>query len=101
MDVTLQYFDSCPNWRIADQRLHEALGRLGRQDVAVHYERVETPEDAASVGFGGSPTILVDNRDPFGGGHEPVAALSCRVYRTEAGPEQAPTVEQLVAALGG
>jgi hypothetical protein len=100
MDVTLQYFDACPNWRIADERLREALERLRRHDVSVSYQQVETPEEAARVGFRGSPTILMDGRDPFDGGSaEPPTALSCRVYRTEAGPQEAPTVEQLVAAL--
>lgn len=97
MDVTLQYFDACPNWRIADERLRQALEHLGRHDVSVQHQQVETPEESARVGFRGSPTILVDGRDAFGGGLEPGAALSCRVY----GTEHAPTVEQLVAALGG
>lgn len=101
MDVTLQYFDACPNWRIADERLRQALERVDRHDISVRYERVETPEDAARVGFRGSPTILVDGRDPFGGGDDTPTALSCRVYRTEAGPEEAPTLDQLVAVLGG
>ena len=29
MDVGLLYFEDCPNWRLADARLREALASLG------------------------------------------------------------------------
>jgi len=101
MEVTLQYFDSCPNWRVAEERLRQAVERVGARHVSLCYERVETAEQAARIGFLGSPTILIDGRDPFDGATEPVAALSCRVYRTDAGQQNAPTVEQLITALRG
>ncbi|MEZ5116668.1 MAG: thioredoxin family protein [Candidatus Nanopelagicales bacterium] len=98
MDVQLLYFDDCPNWTLADERLRHALRLLGRTDVSLTYRRIETEEEAEAVGFHGSPTILVDDRDPFdsaGAG----GALCCRVYRTPAGPAGTPTVQQLVGAL--
>ena len=95
MEITLQYFDDCPNWRVADDRLRQALSELGRDDQPVRYERVETPEEADRVGFGGSPTILVDGVDPFSDPAGP-AGFACRVYAGEA----APTVAQLRLALG-
>jgi hypothetical protein len=98
MDVRLLYFDDCPNWRLAETRLTEALVDLGDEAPTVTYELVTTPEEAERTGFRGSPTILVNGRDPFAGPDEPIA-LSCRMYRGPAGVDYAPTVEQLRAAL--
>ena len=61
MEITLQYFDGCPNWEVLDRRLTEALD--GRSDVRVVHQRVETAEDAARLGFHGSPTVLIDGSD--------------------------------------
>ena len=55
-------------------------------------------EEAEAVGFRGSPTVLVNGRDPFAESDVP-GGLSCRVFGTEAGPAGAPTVEQLVEVL--
>jgi protein-disulfide isomerase len=98
VDVTLQYFDGCPNWQDADDKLLAALALAGITDVAVHRQLVETVEDAERLGFLGSPTVLIDGVDPFA---EPGATpgLSCRVYRTDAGLSGAPSVAQLRAAL--
>lgn len=95
MDVTLLYFDGCPNWQATDERLAELADELG---FAVTRRKVETPEQAEAEGFRGSPTVLVDGLDPFAEGDEPVG-LSCRVYRTPAGFAGAPTDEQLRAVL--
>ena len=40
MEITLQYFDGCPNWEVLDRRLTEALD--GRSDVRIVHQRVET-----------------------------------------------------------
>jgi hypothetical protein len=96
MDITLLYFDDCPNWRVADERL--AAIAAERADLMVTRHLVDTLEEAERVGFHGSPSILVDGVDVFA---EPDAGvgLSCRVYRTPDGLAGAPTVEQLRAAL--
>lgn len=96
MDITLLYFDDCPNWRVADERL--AAIAAERADLTVTRHLVDTLEEAERVGFHGSPSILVDGVDVFA---EPDAAvgLSCRVYRTPEGLAGAPTLEQLRAAL--
>ena len=96
--VTLRYFDGCPNWRTADERVREALERTGRSAVEVQYERVETQDDAERLAFVGSPTILVDGIDPFAVADAPVG-LACRVYATPEGLRGSPTVDQLVAVL--
>ncbi|KQY47989.1 hypothetical protein [Cellulomonas sp. Root137] len=98
MDVLLRYFDGCPNWRLAEQRLRTALDGTGHGDVAIVLERVETSSDAGRVGFTGSPTILLDGVDPFGHPGAP-AGLSCRLYPTADGLAGSPSVDQLVEAL--
>ncbi len=101
MTIELLYFADCPNWQVTDERLREALRLAGRDDE-VEYRTVETEAQAEAVGFAGSPTVLVDGRDPFAdpSGEPAAAGLSCRVYWTPAGLAGAPTVEQLVAAIG-
>ena len=98
MDVTLLYFDGCPNWREAQTRLDEAARVAGRSDVVVTLIPVPTLEDAERVSFRGSPTILINGADPFADANAPVG-LACRVFPTPSGLRGAPTVEQLVAVL--
>jgi len=99
MKLQLLYFDGCPNWHVADDRLQEALEELGSR-VEVERVLVSTPEEAQAWSFHGSPSVLVDGDDPFA---EPGAdvGLSCRLYRTSAGLAGAPTVAQLVEVLAG
>lgn len=97
MKVAVLYFDGCPSWQTADERLHALAGELGFE---LGYRQVETPELAAELEFRGSPTILVDGQDPFATGDEPFG-LSCRIYQTPNGPAGAPTIEQLRHALRG
>jgi hypothetical protein len=97
-EVRLLYFDDCPNWRVAKAHLRAALLAIGADPADVVYEQVTTADQAAAVGFRGSPTILVDGVDPFADPGDP-AGLACRIYRTAAGPQPAPTVEQLRAVL--
>jgi len=99
MQVKVLYFEDCPNWQVADARLREALNAAGlAAEVEVTYQAVETPEEAELVGFRGSPTILLDGRDPWADEDGPVG-LSCRIYRTERGAEGAPSAVQLAEAL--
>ena len=86
--VTLRYFDGCPNWQTTLTRLKEALTVLGDGDSEVTLERVETSADAERLRFVGSPTILLNGRDPF---EEPGGeyGLACRIYRTPEGPARA------------
>ena len=98
MRVGVRYFDGCPNWRVAEERLREVLAEVGSSDVEVELERVETPEQAQAVAFRGSPTVLVDGEDPFLDEAAPVG-LMCRIYATPDGPQGAPSLGQLRAAL--
>ncbi len=97
-DVRLLYFEDCPNWRVAEAHLKEALVSVGADPDTVIYEQVTTLDQAEALGFRGSPTILVDGTDPFAEPDVP-AGLTCRIYRTAMGLQRVPTVEQLQAAL--
>jgi hypothetical protein len=97
--ITLRYFDGCPNWRTAEERLRAALDDAGASDAAISLERVATQEEAYHLGFRGSPTILIDGRDPFADEGADIG-LACRVYATPEGLQGAPTLDQLRAALG-
>lgn len=96
--VELLYFDGCPNWKVAEDRLTEVLGALGRADVVVERRLVETPEQAEELQFLGSPTIRINGVDPFATGEEPVG-LACRVFVTPAGLRGSPETAQLREVL--
>ena len=97
MKVELLWCSGCPNWRKTDERLRQALRSAG-VDADVVLVEVTTPEDAERRRFRGSPTVLVEGRDPFADESAPVD-LSCRVFRTPEGLRGAPEVEQLVEVL--
>jgi hypothetical protein len=97
MRVEVLTVPDCPNGPVARRHLAEALA--GRADVMVKHRVVSTPEEAARYGMHGSPTILIDGRDPFA---EPGAAagLTCRLYRDADGRAQgAPSAVELGEAL--
>jgi len=96
--VRLLYFEDCPNWRLAEARLREALARVGADPDAVTREQVTTVEQADALGFRGSPAILLDGIDPFAEPDAPTG-LACRIYRTSTGFQPVPSVEQLAAVL--
>ncbi|MBM9503239.1 hypothetical protein [Actinacidiphila acididurans] len=129
MDVELLYFEDCANRREAERRLEQALAATGRAGTKVVLRLVASDEQARALRFPGSPTIRVDGRDLFppegpapaenlARAGSPATArgplpyrdllapaepfgLTCRVYATPDGPAGAPTVDQLVRALGG
>jgi hypothetical protein len=98
MELTVLAVPGCPNARLLEQRLAEALA--GRPAVTVVWRVVTDADEAARWGMCGSPTLLVGGRDPFavpGAG----PAVACRLYEGENGRlEGAPTVEALRRALG-
>jgi hypothetical protein len=96
--ITLQYFDDCPNWRIADEHLRLALAEVGSSGAVIEWEIVDTDAKAEECGFHGSPTIRFDGVDPFGDENTAVG-LTCRRFPTGDGMAGAPAVAQLVDAL--
>lgn len=98
MNITLRYFEGCPHWQTVHDRLREAIRAEDMADVQPVLERVETAGEAERLRFIGSPTILVDGRDPFAGA-EAAFGLTCRVYQTPEGLAGSPTLDQLRAVL--
>jgi hypothetical protein len=97
MNITLQYFDHCPNWNTTSRYLIELIEELGFE-IEIGYQLIETPEAAAEHHFRGSPTVLIDGVDPFANPDAPYG-LSCRIYLTDQGPAGSPSRAQLRAAL--
>ena len=94
-DVVVQYFDGCPNWTIARDRIATVLDE---SSSTLTFEQINTIEKAEKAGFRGSPTILINGTDPFANPTAPVG-LACRIYTTEAGTEGSPSIAQLQQAL--
>ena len=95
MRIDILYVRDCPNRATARERVHAALDHASAT-ATVSETEVANAHDAALLGMRGSPTILIDGRDPFGG-EEP--SVSCRRYPTAAGIDGAPSVEQLLEIL--
>ena len=97
MDITLQYFDGCPSWKVVEADLETLASE--RSGLRVTLQLIDTPAAAAEFGFRGSPTVLIDGTDPFADPDAPVG-LSCRVYPTENGYVGSPSIDQLRTAIG-
>lgn len=95
--IDILYVPDCPNLERVRRRLHEALAAAGIA-ASVCETEVATAAAAERVGMRGSPTILIDGRDPFGPTSE-VSSLSCRLYATGRGVDGAPDVAQLVEVV--
>jgi hypothetical protein len=95
MRLEVLHVPDCPN-------LAPLLARLAElTDLPVATRVIDSDADAARFGMAGSPTLLVDDADPFAAPDGCGGGLSCRLYRDEAGRiAGAPSVEQLRAALG-
>jgi hypothetical protein len=96
MNIDILYFNDCPPWKIADERL--AAIAAERSDITVTHHLVESVDEAERLGFHGSPSILIDGVDAFAEAAAGIG-LSCRLYQTPEGPAGAPTVEQLRSAI--
>lgn len=96
MDITLLYFEDCPNWRVAAERLSVIAAERG--DIRLVHHLVETQAEAERTRFHGSPSILVDGVDVFDAPDSAVG-LSCRIYPTPDGLKGAPTLDQLRTVL--
>src|SRR5215472_10051604 len=63
MRIEVLTVPGCPNGPLVEQRLAEALA--GRPDVTVERRVAGTAEQAEEYGMRGSPTVLINGRDPF------------------------------------
>ena len=64
MDVSLLYFDGCPNHH-ATLTLLEALLSEAGWGGDVQLINVDSQKRAEELSFRGSPTVLIDGDDPF------------------------------------
>lgn len=102
MKIELLYFDGCPSYLLARERLEVVLAERG-VNTAVDMVRVTSDLQAQTLRFPGSPTIRVDGRDLFPA-EEAEGALGCRVYAAPDGLSGAPTVDMIreaIARVGG
>jgi len=93
MDVELLVVPDCPNEVSAYDLTRAALAELD-VSASVTTTVIESDEQAHARGFTGSPTFLINGRDPFA---EPGAGVgvACRVYLTPDGLAGVPTLEEL------
>ncbi len=78
MRVSFLYYEDCPSYDLALERLREVMDEEGIPGE-VEVIKVETEEQARELRFVGSPTIRVDGQDidPPSDSHY---ALTCRAY---------------------
>jgi len=99
MEIDILYVPDCSNLDRARARVLEALDASGVEAIVREIE-VSTAEAAAARGMRGSPTVLIDGRDPFAGASDPTS-ISCRLYPEHGHADGAPSVAQLVEAVAG
>ncbi|MEU3711060.1 hypothetical protein [Streptomyces catenulae] len=98
MEIEVLVVPDCPNQRLAEERLRQALDGTGLRAARLTIRTVTDEATAARTGFTGSPTILINGRDPFAVPGA-VPSLTCRMYRTPDGLEGAPETARIRAAL--
>jgi hypothetical protein len=98
MEIEVLVVPDCPNQQLAEERLRQTLAAIGLLGLSFTTKVITDQDEAERSGFTGSPTILVDGRDPFAES-APTPSPSCRIYRTPAGPAGAPGIDQLRKAL--
>ena len=99
VNVELLYWEGCPSYPEAHELLEEVLRDRGL-DVDVTVRQVDTPEEAETLRFPGSPTIRIDGRDVDPDGASGPPSLSCRIYQLAGGKvSPVPSRQQLEEAL--
>jgi alkylmercury lyase-like protein len=98
MTATLEvlHVADCLNLPPLLERLREAT------DLPVAAREIRTTAEAEAAGMAGSPTLLVNGRDPFSPAYGSACecGVACRIYRDEQGrPVPVPSIAQLRAAL--
>jgi hypothetical protein len=93
MNVELLVVPDCPNEAVAYELTQAVLAELD-VSASVSTTVIASDEQAQARGFTGSPTFLINGRDPFA---QPGATVgvACRVYPTPAGLAGVPTREEL------
>lgn len=78
--IEYQYFEGCPNHEKLHNNLSEAIKNLeGKVDIK--YILVDNDETARSIGFRGSPALLINGEDVEGMPPQSEPSLSCLFYK--------------------
>lgn len=98
VEIELLVVPECPNEAAAGELIRTVLADLQMTGAAVRTTIIDTEDEARRRGFTGSPTILVNGRDPFASA-DASTGLACRLYSTLEGPRGVPDVPDLRRAL--
>ncbi|SCL59076.1 hypothetical protein GA0070604_3974 [Micromonospora eburnea] len=98
MDVEVLVVPDCPHAETTTAVVRRALDDLGLCRTRVTTTVVATQAQAEQLGFVGSPTVMIDGRDPFA---DPAMAsgLACRLYPGDTGLTGTPPIQQVRQAL--
>ncbi len=100
--ITVRYLynEGCPSYEEGLEVLRAAALEVGGEMI-FEEQLISNDAEAARLGFYGSPTYLINGRDPFAPpGGVPCAAQACRAYTTSDGSiSPVPDVDQLITAL--
>lgn len=77
MLITVLRIENCPNAESLIAELKDLI--RDRSDVTLETLVIHSEEEGRQLGFHGSPTILIEGKDPFPAPEVPVG-LSCRLY---------------------
>ncbi|MRH91659.1 alkylmercury lyase [Nocardia sp. SYP-A9097] len=95
MKLEILQVPDCPNVPVLEDRIRQAAGK----SVEIVHRVIDDLDQAEAAGMAGSPTLLIEGRDPFATAGQ-VANVSCRLYRSESGGlEGAPSVAALREVL--
>jgi hypothetical protein len=98
VEVELLVIPDCPHDASAHELLRRALDDVGLDGVGIRTTIIDSQELAEQRGFTGSPTILLNGRDPF---EQPdrKPGVACRVYDSPGGHSGIPELRALRQAL--
>jgi hypothetical protein len=97
MNIELRTIPGCPHGASAAELFARALKLEGMKPAVLAVREIDTNDAAATFGFHGSPSFIIDGRDLFPLDTEP--AVTCRVYPTSAGLAGQPELETLRGAI--
>jgi hypothetical protein len=83
--IELLWWEGCPSTERALAELRDALRDVGLPQADVRMREIQTESESQELGFLGSPTILIDGRDPLPTAPDDHPGLSCRIYRQRGG----------------
>ncbi|MCX4834320.1 MULTISPECIES: hypothetical protein [unclassified Streptomyces] len=98
MKIEVLVAPACPHRQLTEERLRQALDDCGLNTTDFTTRVITDLAEARRAWFKGSPTVLIDGRDPLAESGA-VPSLACRTYRSANGPAGAPSVAQLLRAL--